>query len=37
MNAVEEDLDATSCSGMSTCNDGKNAIPITYGMSLMTS
>ena len=23
MNAVEEDLDATSCSGMSTCNDGK--------------
>ena len=23
MNAVEEDLDATSCSGTSTCNDGK--------------
>ena len=23
MNAVEEDLDATSSSGMSTCNDGK--------------
>ena len=23
MNAVEEDLDATCCSGMSTCNDGK--------------
>lgn len=23
MNAVEEDLDATSCSGLSTCNDGK--------------
>ena len=23
MDAVEEDLDATSCSGMSTCNDGK--------------
>ena len=23
MNAVEEDLDATSCSGMNTCNDGK--------------
>lgn len=23
MNAVEEDMDATSCSGLSTCMDGK--------------